>query len=272
MVTGVLAGRFVNRRTLIANQFDRHRSDCRQCSQILCPPVESRIEVTLITKGCFTIRSRHCSPHEASCSVCTSKSRLQNKGRTMFQQIVRASIRKSRIQPLFAAAAMLIVVGVGSDLQAQIQCGGGRAGGGQMAGRAGGPGAAMGGGGGAMGGGANQIAQMMQMMQQAQQLQQMQRQAAMMQQAREQQQRQTRQQQAVIANQNATNSAASQSSESTKPTMTRRERLRLLIQQRREEKSQKRPSRRELAIERSSRNRQSVIVASAQPATTKLTE
>ena len=189
----------------------------------------------------------------------------------MFQQIVRASIGKSRIQHLFAATAMLIVVGVGSDLQAQMQCGGGRAGGGQMAGRAGGPGAAMGGGG-VMGGGSNQMAQMMQMLQQAQQLQQMQRQAAMMQQARVQQQRQTRQQPAVMANQYATNSATSQSGASTKPTMTRRERLRLLIQQRREEKSQTRPSRRELAIQRSSRNRQSVIVASSQPATANLSE
>jgi len=211
------------------------------------------------------IRSRHSSPHEASCSVCTSKIRLQNKGRTMLQQIVRASIRKSRIQHLFAATVTLIVIGVGSDLQAQMQCEGGRTGGRQMAGRAGGPGVAMGGGG-VMGGGVNQMAQMMQMIQQAQQLQQMQRQAAMMQQAREQQQRQTRQQQALMVNQNATNSASPKSSASTKPTMTRRERLRLLIQQRREEKSLTRPSRRELAIQRSSRNRQSVTLASAQPA------
>lgn len=120
--------------------------------------------------------------------------------------------------------------------------------------------------------GVNQMAQMMQMIQQAQQLQQMQRQAAMMQQAREQQQRQTRQQPALMAGQNVTTPATSKSSASTKPTMTRRERLRLLIQQRRDEKSQKRPSRRELAIQRSLRNRQSVILASAQPAATNINE
>mgnify|MGYP007123522865 CR=1 FL=1 len=207
-------------------------------------------------------RSHHGSPHEASCSVCTSKIRLQNKGRTMFQQSMRATIVKSRRKRLFTAATMLIAVGVGSDLQAQMQCGGGRTGGGQMAGRAGGPGAAMGGGA-TMGGGSNQMAQMMQMMQQAQQFQQMQRQAAMMNQSREQQQRQARQQQYLMASQNAASTATLQSDASTRPTITRRERLRLLIQQRREEQSQKRPSRRELAIQRSSRNRQPVIVASA---------
>ncbi|NQV25580.1 MAG: hypothetical protein HQ518_14565 [Rhodopirellula sp.] len=192
----------------------------------------------------------------------------------MLQQRKRRSVLRLRIQQCLTGAAMLLVVGIGSDLQAQMQCSGGdRAGGGQMAGRGGGgPMGGRGGGpGAAMGGGSSQMGQMMQMMMQAQQLQQMQQQYQMMQQTRLQQNRfqqdlLTRQQLDSASNRKSaiipTFQSGSQSASPTKPTMTRRERLQALIQQRREEQTQKKLSRRELAIQRSGRNQSSTIIAS----------
>lgn len=179
----------------------------------------------------------------------------------MAQLRERSLIQRFRIRSLVTGAAMLIVVGVGSDLHAQ--CRGGRAGGGQVAGRAGGPpGMAMGGGF-SQGASVNQMAQMMQMLQQAQQLQAMQRQAAMMQQARGQQELQARQRQTQSISPSATTTAALTGESSTLPTMPRKERLRRLIQQRREAQTEKKLSRRELAIQRSARKRASSLVASA---------
>lgn len=179
----------------------------------------------------------------------------------MFQQNECSEVVKLSIRKFLAGVAVLIVVGVGADLQAQCSRGG-RVGGGQLAGRGAGPGSAMRGGGtmGSSGPQMAQMMQMMQMMQQAQQLQQMQRQVAMIQQVRLQQ---ARQQQSLSGNQPVA-SLGVQVGGSTRPTMTRRERLRLLIQQRREEQAQRRPSRRELAIQRSSRSRQPVIVAAVE--------
>ena len=174
----------------------------------------------------------------------------------MSRQDKRRSGVQLRFQRFVTGAALLLVVGIGSDLQAQMQCsqGGGGGGvpvGGQMAGRAGGPGAVA-----AMGGGAgvNQMAQMMQMMQlaqQVQQFQQMQRQTASMQQTQVRQDSLARQQQLQnAASSTAVTNMMSMASKP-KPTVSRRERLRALILQRREEQSQERPSRRDLVLRRS---------------------
>ncbi|MDA1163414.1 MAG: hypothetical protein O3B13_09955 [Planctomycetota bacterium] len=176
----------------------------------------------------------------------------------MSLQDKRRSGVQLRFQRFVTGAALLLVVGIGSDLQAQMQCSqdGGGARGGQMAGRAGGPGAGaeMG-----CGAGVNQMAQMMQMMQlaqQAQQFQQMQRQTASMQQTQVRQDALARQQQL----QNAASSTAvtdlMSMAAKPKPTVSRRERLRALILQRREEQSLDRPSRRDLVLRRSSDARQ----------------
>lgn len=181
----------------------------------------------------------------------------------MTEQRQRYSRLQQRGQQLLIGATLLLIVGFGSDLKAQMQCNaGGRGGGGaqprggQMAGRVPSFGGAMNG-----GGGVNQFAQMMQMMQQLQQLQRMQQQAAMLQQMRERQGFPSPQRAQQTVGLTATSVTTNQSATIQKPTMSRRERLRALIQQRREEQSQGRPSRRELALQRSARNRADTLAA-----------
>jgi hypothetical protein len=172
----------------------------------------------------------------------------------MIQQHERDNRIRKRWARFLVSAALLTVVSINAETQAQMQCAGGagRAGGPPAGGRAGGPG-----GGSMMGGGVNQMAQRMQMMQQAQQFQQMQQQAAMMQQAQFQRMQELARQRQTQSTELASTSLGILSSQPTaRPTMSRRERLSLLIQQRREEQSQKRPSRRELVLQRTARNRQ----------------